>query len=176
MNEDRGYTLPQDIHPPVPLPEAETMSLRLKDANGNPVRVLVRGIDSLELSEIMARLPGASPSPDEPPDLERGAMGLLWQQMAPALPRILARSCTPPISFDETVPQGSLPGAWLVQSDQLGLAMKALELSGWFGGAIAAAATFRRLEPGGGAAPAGAPDADLPATVGVVQGGPPVAE
>lgn len=162
------------VQPPVSMPEAEVVSLMfLRDAEGEPVNVLVSPVGELELIDLLGALPGQQ----DPEGLEGSQPGLggVWTQFAPIASQIIEKACTPRFSFAEVPPEGSLPGAWLRDSEKLGLVLTALRVSGWTGGAAELAASFLRQraerasreagEPGdggSGAVDAGPLDGTLP--------------
>lgn len=157
------------VQPPASMPEAEVVSLMfLRDAAGAPVNVLVSPIPELDLIDLLGALPGQQ----DPEALEgsQGGLGAVWTQFAPIASQVIERACTPRFSFAETPPEGDLPGAWLRDSEKLGLVLATLRVSGWTGGAADLAASFLRQRAERGAGAAGAPGDGGAGTVDAVQG------
>jgi hypothetical protein len=129
------------VQPPAELPAAEIVELMsLRDAAGEPVRVLVSAIDELDLIDLLGALPAAvAPGAVSPED---GTLAGAWAAMANYAPGIIEKSCAPRFSFAEPTPDGCLPGAWLRKSERMALMVTALRVSGWSGAAATAASNF----------------------------------
>jgi hypothetical protein len=167
--DDLRPTPATEVQPPASLPGAEVVDLMfLRTAAGEPVRVLVSPIGELDLIDLLGSLPG-----QHDPEASAGStVGLseVWTQFAPIASQIIERACTPRFSFAEPPPEGALPGAWLRDSEKLGLVLATLRVSGWSGGASELAASFLRQRSERIGGDAGAPGDGGVGAVDAVQG------